>query len=248
MSLLCGRIARRLDRRPRGVLTKPQFLDPTVRVVFGACEFDSLRHMLLRHGRETPLSPRAFQLLQLLLDRRPEVVAKTELLERLWPGVFVSDAGLHNLVTEVRAAIGDTPQAPRFIRTIPRCGYAFHGDAQDAQSLDAHPAGSRETTARLIAKRREWSLSEGANLVGRDPDCSVSIDAPSVSRRHARIVVTEDTATVEDLQSKNGTFVDGRPVTGVTVLEDGCQMRIGSMTVVYRRRSVLASTMTQRRR
>ncbi len=77
-----------------------------MRVVFGECEFDSGQRVLLRHGSAVPLSPKAFQLLELLLDRRPEAVAKTELLERLWPETFVSDASLHNLVAEIRAALG----------------------------------------------------------------------------------------------------------------------------------------------
>ena len=91
-----------------------------MRVVFGECEFDSGQRALRRHGSAVPLSPKAFQLLELLLDRRPEAVAKTELLERLWPETFVSDAGLHNLVAEIRAAIGDAPRAARYIRTVPR--------------------------------------------------------------------------------------------------------------------------------
>jgi len=218
-----------------------------VRVAFGACEFDSLRHVLLRHGRLTPLSPRAFRLLELLLDRRPDVVSKAELLDHLWPATFVSDAGLHNLVAEVRAAIGDTPRVARFIRTVPRCGYAFHGAARPAPATAvdvdrAHPG------PHLVSSRREWRLSEGPNDVGRDRDCAVSVESSSVSRRHARIVVTSGEATVEDLGSKNGTYVNERRVTDATALEDGNQMRVGSVTMVYRRVSALPSTVTQRHR
>ena len=101
-----------------------------MRIVFEECEFDSGRRVLLRHGRAVPLSSRAFQLLELLLERRPEAIAKAELLERLWPETFVSDASLHNLVTEIRAALGDDPRMARFIRTVPRFGYAFHGAAR----------------------------------------------------------------------------------------------------------------------
>ena len=59
-----------------------------MRVVFGECEFDSGRRVLIRHGRAMPLSPKAFQLLELLLDRRPEAVAKRELVDQLWPETF----------------------------------------------------------------------------------------------------------------------------------------------------------------
>ena len=221
---------------------------PDVRVTFGACEFDSLRHELRVHGQAVPLSPRAFQLLARLLDRRPEVIAKSELLEHLWPGTFVSDASLHNLVAELRAAIGDTPQASRLIRTVPRCGYGFIGEVGES-SAGAQPTSNRgHFRPQLISKRREWSLSEGTHVIGRDPDCAVMIDAPKVSRRHACIVVTGGEATIEDLGSKNGTYVNGRRVKAITRLDDGCRMRIGPVVVIYRDPRTLPSTMTQRQR
>ena len=138
-----------------------------MRVVFGECEFDSARRVLLRHGSARALSPKAFELLELLLDRRPEVVAKTEILERLWPETFVSDASLHNAVAEIRAALGDAPRAARYIRTVPRYGYAFHGDARLAPALDA--TATRRSGPRLVSAQGEWFLADGANVVGRDP-------------------------------------------------------------------------------
>ena len=125
-----------------------------MRVVFGECEFDSGRRVLIRHGLAMPLGPKAFQLLELLLDRRPEAVAKKELVDQLWPETFVSDASLHNVMAEVRAAVGDTPRMARFIRHVLRYGYAFHGDARLA-SADTNscpgPSG-----ARLVLGSREW--------------------------------------------------------------------------------------------
>jgi DNA-binding winged helix-turn-helix (wHTH) protein len=215
-----------------------------VRVAFGDCEFDPVGHVLRRHGRSIALSPRAFRLLELLLDRRPEVISKADLLEHLWPGTFVSDASLHNLVTELRAAIGDTPEASRFIRTVPRVGYGFHGDAHEA----ATHVSSTPVAAHVISKRREWPLFEGPNLVGRDHDCAISVDSPSVSRRHARIVIAAGNATIEDLGSKNGTYVNGERVKDVMPVPDGSQMQIGSVTMVYRQATVLPSTVTQRQK
>jgi DNA-binding winged helix-turn-helix (wHTH) protein len=219
-----------------------------VRFAFGDCEFDSVAHVLRRHGRSIPLSPRAFRLLGILLDRRPEVISKADLLEQLWPGTFVSDASLHNLVTEVRTAIGDTPQAARFIRTVPRYGYGFHGDARDAAAVGPLALDRSYAGPRLISKHREWILADGPNLVGRDRDCAVSIDSPGVSRRHARIVVSNGTATVEDLGSKNGTFVNGQRVEEATTLDEGSHMRIGPVTMVYQQMGALPTTVTQRPR
>ncbi len=214
-----------------------------MRVLFGECEFDSGRRLLLRHGRAEPLSPKAFQLLEVLLDRRPEAVAKEELLERLWPGTFVSEASLYNLVAEVRAALGDAPPATRFIRTVPRYGYAFHGDARSAPAVDI--SGPAPAGARLLLGRREWLLSEGSNLLGRDRDCAVRIDSATVSRHHARIVIGPE-ASIEDLESKNGTRVNGQRVEQRVALTDGDQIRVGSVTVTYRILDRLPSTVTRR--
>jgi FHA domain/Transcriptional regulatory protein, C terminal len=213
-------------------------------VVFGECEFDSGRRVLLRHGRSTALSLKAFELLEYLLARRPEAIAKTELVERLWPDTFVSDASLHNLVAEVRAALGDTPRAPRFIRTIPRYGYAFHGGAMPAPAaIDIYRGSS--TAWRLVSGRREWPLSEGSNVVGRDLDCGVRIDSATLSRRHAQIVVTSTEATVEDLGSKNGTHVNGRRVQQRVVLGNGDRIQVGSITLTCRYVDALPTTITR---
>jgi len=215
-----------------------------MRVVFGECEFDSGQRVLLRHGRAMPLSPKAFQLLAFLLDRRPEAVAKPELLEHLWPETFVSDASLHNLVAEVRAAVGDAPRAARYIRTVPRYGYAFHGDARPAPP--ERISSSAPSSARLVLGPREWPLSEGPNLIGRDRDCAIRIDSATISRHHVRIVVTSAETTVEDLGSKNGTHLNGRRVTQRIALKDSDQIQVGSVTITYRILDTLPSTMTRR--
>jgi DNA-binding winged helix-turn-helix (wHTH) protein len=215
-----------------------------MRLVFGECEFDSGQRVVCRHGRVIPLSPKALQLLELLLDRRPEAVAKTEILERLWPETFVSDASLHNLVTEVRAALGDSPRATRYIRTVPRYGYAFQAEAKPAPVRDT--ARLAASGPRLVSRRREWPLSEGSNLIGRDRDCAVRIDSDTLSRRHARIVVTGTESTLEDLESKNGTLVNDQRVEHAVVLKDNDQIQLGSVTVTYRVFETLPSTLTRR--
>ena len=215
-----------------------------MRLVFGECEFDSGRRVLLRHGSARPLSPKAFQLLELLLDRRPEAVAKTELLERLWPETFVTDASLHNAVAEIRAALGDAPRAARYIRTVPRYGYAFHGDARVAPPAEvSRPA---DVGPRLLSGEHEWVLADGSNLIGRDRDCTIRIDSATLSRHHARITVMNGEVTVEDLGSKNGTHVNGRRVDQPVALEDGDELQVGSVTMVFRTLDSLPSTVTRR--
>jgi DNA-binding winged helix-turn-helix (wHTH) protein len=216
-----------------------------MRTLFGDCELDTLQRLRFRHGSVKPLSPRAYQLLELLVDRHPEAVAKTELVERLWPATFVSDASLHNLVAEVRSAIGDSPRLPRYIRTIPRYGYAFKGDVRAAATANTTTASL--SGPRLISKRAEWILVEGTTLVGRDRECNVRVDSNTLSRRHARIIVTHDEVTIEDLGSKNGTSVNGRSIIGPVALNDGDELRVGSLRVTYRLTDAGESTRTQRR-
>jgi DNA-binding winged helix-turn-helix (wHTH) protein len=222
------------------------FFRGVVRLIFGDCEFDAGRRVVIRHRRVIPVSPKAFQLLALLLDRRPEVVSKTELLEHLWPGTFVSDASLHNLVAEIRAALGDRSRMPRYIRTVPRYGYAFHADARLPDRLRGRPSSPGHSGPRLVSPKGDWLLTEGPNTVGRDPECAVKVDSRSVSRRHARITVKGRRASVEDLRSKNGTFVDGVPVKHSVPVEDGSEIRVGSVTMTYRNRGDVDSTLSLR--
>jgi DNA-binding winged helix-turn-helix (wHTH) protein len=218
-----------------------------MRVVFGDCEFDSGRRVLLRHGSPVPFSPKAHQLLELLLDRRPEAVSKEEIVERLWPKTFVSDASLHNVVAEIRAALGDAPRTARFIRTVSRYGYAFHGDAREEPTADAPKRRPSPPGPRLVSRRGEWVLSEGTTFVGRDRDCAVRIDSPTLSRRHARIVVAGGETTVEDLGSKNGTQVNGRRIRQPVALKDSDEIQVGSLKLTYRVLDTLPSTLTRRR-
>lgn len=219
-----------------------------LRLRFGDFELDAGQRLLLRHGSRTPLSPKGFQLLELLLDRRPEAVSKTELHERLWEGTFVSDASLHNLVAEIRAALDDDPRTPRFIRTVARYGYAFHGEVRSATETGSRLLRTAPQGPRLVSRHGEWPLAEGANVIGRDRDCGVWIDSGTVSRHHARVVMTSGAATIEDLGSKNGTSVDGRKVTKPVTLEEGAEVRVGSVTMTFRTLDAMPSTLTERRR
>src|SRR5262245_7819904 len=100
-----------------------------MQVTFGSFTLDTDRHVLLRGQEDRHLSPKGFELLRLLLENRPRALSKTELHERLWPSVFVSESTLSSLVAEVRSALDENAQSGGFIRTVHRLGYAFNGDA-----------------------------------------------------------------------------------------------------------------------
>jgi DNA-binding winged helix-turn-helix (wHTH) protein len=200
-----------------------------VRLGFGDLVLDISTRQLLRGSEELRLSPKAFELLRLLIDERPRAMAKNELIERLWPDTYVAEANLPSLVAEIREVTGDDAEEPRFIRTIRRFGYAFCATVTDDAAAGAAPLGSW-----LMCGARQIRLSDGENIIGREPEAAVWLDFSAVSRRHARIVLSGDRATVEDLGSKNGTQVRGERISGAVELEDGDEIRIGSVVLNFR--------------
>ncbi len=212
-----------------------------MRLRFGECVLDFGTRELSRNGRVRPISPKAFGLLALLIENRPNAVSKQRIHDVLWPGAFVVDGNLANLVSELRGALGDRPRNSRVIRTVPRFGYAFTADARSASAAASRNGPS---TFGLIRGDREIELVEGEHVLGRDEASVARIDASSVSRRHARLVVFGDRATIEDLGSKNGTFVEGRRIREPAPLGDGDRIRIGTVELVFRRYMPNGSTLT----
>lgn len=204
-----------------------------MRVEFGPFTFDSETRELVEGGRRVHVSPKAFDLLLLLLERRPKVVTKTELHDRVWAGVFVGDATLSVAIAELRGALGDDSREGRWIRTVHRVGYAFAGEASDVPEGPAK-GGRFDWRCWLVWNDRRFPLPDGEHVVGRDPRCEVWVDASGVSRRHARIRVAGDRAEIEDLESRNGTFVRGRRVTARRALDDGDELELGSASLSFR--------------
>jgi len=208
-----------------------------VRVRFAEFTLDSdTRQLLGRDRDEIRLSPKAFDLLRVLLDRRPAVVDKSELHTQIWPGTFVVDANLNVLIAEIRRALGDNPRQSRFIRTVHGVGYAFSGEAAELDRPRTSPSSAAATRFWLLWNDRAIVLAEGDNIVGRDPQCDVWLDASGVSRRHARIRVTSgsDLVAVEDLGSKNGTLLLNEPIAGEVRVTDGDVIQIGSVALKLR--------------
>lgn len=212
------------------------------RISFGAFTLNLDTRQLLTAGREVHLTPKAFELLRALVIDRPKVLSKAELQEHLWPNTTVIEANLANLIAEVRAALGDNARAPMFIRTAHGFGYAFAGEI-------AGPAADTALTDPLRCwlewGQRRFPLSAGPHVVGRDPDVEIQIDASTVSRRHARLVVSDKGAVLEDFDSKNGTFRGDDRVTAPVRLADGDAIRIGSVLVTFHAQAAGNATETQ---
>lgn len=208
---------------------------------FGDFTMQIPARQLLEHGRVIHLSPKSFDLLHILITHRPGVVSKDELNHRLWPDTFVSEVNLATLVAELRRALGEDAGNPRFIRTVHRRGYAFAGAA-----IEESPASETSVDAIgshwVMWEAGQVRLAKGDNLLGRGRRVTVWLDSPTISRRHARIVVSGLHATVEDLGSRNGTFVRGEKVTSAVPIQDGDEIRLGSVVLRYRVNSGQATT------
>jgi DNA-binding winged helix-turn-helix (wHTH) protein len=206
-----------------------------VRIRFGPFTLDSETRQLLRDASEIRLSPKAFDLLCVLVERRPRVVYKAELHDRIWPGTFVVDTNLNVLIGEVRRALSDTPRQSRYIRTVHRIGYAFCEAATVSEDAAA-TLSPRLTRCWLVWNDRTFLLAAGENIVGRDPDCDIWLDASGVSRHHARIQIVSASADalLDDLASTNGTLLRGARVEGPEGLKDGDDIQIGSVTLTFR--------------
>jgi DNA-binding winged helix-turn-helix (wHTH) protein len=188
---------------------------------------DTEARQVLRLGHEVPLSHKAFQLLAILAEARPKALSKNELHQALWPKTFVVDANLSNLVGEIRAALGDSARDPRFIRTVYGYGYAFCGET----APDVRDRRMRPTTFWLVFGEEQFPLRSGENIVGRSPDANIRLAVAGVSRRHARIVIADDEAFVEDAGSKNGTFVQGERIASRRRLGPDEEIAFGSARV-----------------
>jgi DNA-binding winged helix-turn-helix (wHTH) protein len=213
---------------------------------FGDFELDQERRQLLRSGRPVPLEPKAYELLSLLVARRPRTLSRVQIRDVVWPDVFISESTLSQAVNSIRQALGDDARRPRFIRTAHGFGYAFCGEARDTSGEQLR-AGPGELP-RLVWGDRILPLRAGENLLGRDKAAAVSLDAASVSRHHARILVEGPRATLEDLGSKNGTSLNGEPVHGMRELRDGDAVRLGDVQLLFRSLPFDGSTATARRR
>lgn len=178
---------------------------PAATFRFGEFIFDCESRQLIRSGVRRHLSPKAQQLLHLLLQARPRALSREELYDALWPSTFVCETNLASIVNEVRRALGDDARSAHYIRTVHGFGYAFSGEVGEAPPPTF-------VVAMLFCSERRYPLYEGENSIGRWQDCRVVLPDVTVSRRHALITVAEGSGSVRDLDSKNGTYVDGQRV------------------------------------
>lgn len=214
---------------------------PTRLARFGVFDLDPRTGELRKRGVRVHLQEQPFQVLVMLVDHAGDLVTRDELRQRLWSDAVFVDFGqaLNNAVAKIRLALGDSAESPRFVETLERRGYRFISSVEwvsvERQASPAAPASAPDrpaVVARLTMDDRTIALVEGTHVIGRDPAAAVWIDAAVVSRHHARMSVRAGVVTVEDLGSRNGTFVNGVRLAGASPVAHGDEVRIGTIPLV----------------
>ena len=202
-----------------------------MRYDFADLSLDMDVRQLRRGPQPLHLSPKALELLSILIEERRRAVPKQELYDRLWPATYVVDANLPVLIGEIRSALGDKKH--EIIRTVHGTGYSFAAPVHEVGAVRSEE--SREGFVHVVLyENQQYRLNEGENFVGREPTAEVFLPSASVSRRHALIRIQGAEATVVDLSSKNGTFIGAEPLRNETPLADGSVIRFGEVIVRYR--------------
>ncbi len=196
-----------------------------------------------RTGSRIRLEPKVMEVLLCLSMRAGALVSKRELTDCVWQVEFISDNRLTRAIADLRQALGDDAAMPRYVETIPTRGYRLAAEVTGLPVED--PAREDVSRFKLEAADRSYSLKEGESVIGRGTEAEIRIDSEWASRRHAQVVVSGQDVTIEDLGSKNGTFVRGVRVEGVVELRDGDEIGIGRGVTVLRLVTVLGTTRTE---
>lgn len=197
---------------------------PPAQVSIGALAFDAERRQLIGEDGAVELPTKEFELLSLLVSKRPRAVSKEEIRDALWPRTIVTEASLTSLVKELRTKLGQTGRRGP-IRTVHGFGYAL---------ADEGTAPQRASFPRLVRGGTEIAVVSRELILGRESGLPGTIDAASVSRRHAHLRWDGTAVVLTDLASKNGTFVNGVRVSGPASLVDGDEVTLGLVSFVYR--------------
>ncbi|HWW83088.1 MAG TPA: FHA domain-containing protein [Vicinamibacterales bacterium] len=196
---------------------------------FDAFTLDVSRGCLRRGADDIKLRPKSFDVLRYLVENPGRLVSKEELIRAVWRDAFVTDNSIVQCLIEIRRALRDDAQT--IIRTVPRRGYIF--DVSVIEARHTTGPGPASIVHWLICDGREQPLPEGSHVIGRDVSASISLRSPKVSREHARIVIEGGVAVLEDLGSKNGTFLRGQAIKGPVRLADGDEIRIGAFQLTF---------------
>jgi len=104
---------------------------------FKTFRLDTENHLLWRNGDRVPVAPKGFDVLAYLVEHAGRVVTQDEMLEALWSETYVNPEVLRKYILEIRKALGDRPDKPEFIETLPKRGYRFIAPVTDESGIEA---------------------------------------------------------------------------------------------------------------
>ena len=146
-------------------------------VSFGHFQVDLQREELFKDGARVPIPSKVYQVLLALVERPGEIVTRDDLRARLWPGgTFVNyDANVNTTVNKLRLALGDSPDQPIYVETVPRQGYCFVGAVERRTEFRKSADGKGVVVSTEATQLREISVARAAKkLQGRLPGFFVS--------------------------------------------------------------------------
>jgi TolB-like protein/DNA-binding winged helix-turn-helix (wHTH) protein/Flp pilus assembly protein TadD len=127
---------------------------------FGVYQLDTEERVLVREGQPVALPPKDLETLVVLVERAGHIVGKEELLEKVWPGVFIEENNLAKRVFNLRQVLGEGPDGHKYIETIPKRGYRFVGSVRglgdSAESTAPAPRTSDSPHSTLQTSRRRF--------------------------------------------------------------------------------------------
>jgi DNA-binding winged helix-turn-helix (wHTH) protein len=206
----------------------------TNRFEVGEWVVEPMLYRITRGDEVRHIRPRAMGVLECLAEARGAVVTRQRITDRVWRTEYVTTNALTHVVAELRTSLGDDADRPMFIETIPRRGYRLVAPVSFPGEPKSAAPGEASIVTLLAEDGAVIELQAGANLIGRASDAAIRIDTSEVSRRHAVITVDGPLATIEDLGSKNGTFLRGRRLDAPARLADADEITIGVNVARFR--------------
>ena len=196
--------------------------------IFGPYRLDPEAGELWREREKVDVRPKCYELLVYLLNNRGKLITKETLLEDVWKDVVVSESALSRTIAELRDILRDDADHPQYIETQQRRGYKFIGKVMEVGKEIFAP----RSRISLVHRGTEFPLDEGSHLIGRGRDVAIVLHGGAISRHHARITITGRTIVIEDLGSRNGTFLNGTRLNAAQPLCLGDRIEICGETLV----------------
>ncbi len=216
-----------------------------VRFAFGPFVIDTEDETLLRDGGRVALRGKSFAVLRVLVQHAGKLTSREQLLDEVWGETIIHEQGLSVCVREIRAALGDDPRTPAFVKTEHGRGYRLLVPARKLSNATRDTVTNDERamahSTRVVTflwsagepAAHETALIDAALEIGRGPLGDFTLNDRTVSRRHARVSCVNDAWRVEDLGSHNGTWLDGTPlVSAAAPAREGAVVRLGETVLV----------------